>query len=219
MTDMNTIEINEPLDRSWIVTLIGEGYTTYNIVQNYNLTEDLILNCTDLLDKEVILEGFSFSENFINKALEVGYFDNSDIKNLSMKSYINLSEDFITKYNEYINWNKLIIYESTQSDTFDKYISIIEKNNLWSIISANDLSVDFIRHWKDNLDWTYLSMVKCFTEEEKQEFSDYIVTPDSNVGSGDFIDNSQFEFVKNMSNDELEELIDQINKHLYKQSN
>ena len=56
-------------------------------------------------------------------------------------------------------------------------------------------------------------MVKCFTDEEKEEFSNYLIIPES-VESGEFIDNSQFEFVKNMTDEELEKLIEEINKQL-----
>ena len=68
---MNKIEIEEKLDRGWVIELISNGYTTYDISTNYELTEDTILECIDLLDKEVLIQGLSFSEDFINRALEL----------------------------------------------------------------------------------------------------------------------------------------------------
>ncbi len=212
---MNHIQIDGELDRGWLVTLISEGYSTYDIIKNYDLTEDLIVENFDLLEKDAIIEGLSLSEDSVRIAIEKEFFTQSDIKNLTMSTYSKFSEEFISEYSEYINWTRLIMYISTQSDDFNKYIEIIDENNLWSYISANDLPIDFIREYKDKLDWKYLSMVKCFTDEEKEEFVNYILYNVSEEVEGDFIDKSQFEFVKNMSDEELESLIEEINKKLY----
>jgi hypothetical protein len=213
---MNKIEIDEKLDRGWVVELMANGYNTYDIVTNYELTEDTILECTDLLDKEVLIQGLNFSEEFVTKAIEVEYLDIEDIYEFSMTTYSNLSDDFIAKYKDNINWNRMILYISTQSDSFDNHTKVIEDKNLWSVISVNDLSIDFIRQWKDKLDWSYLSMVKCFTDEEKLEFSDYIMTPVQKEISEEFINTDDLKFSDKMSEEELEELIYEISKHLGK---
>ena len=213
---MNKIEIEGKLDRSWIVELMANGYNTYDIATNYELTEDTILECSDLLDKEVLIQGLNFSEEFITKAIEIEYLDISDIYELGMTTYSNLSDDFISTYKENINWNRMILYISTQSNSFDKHTKVIEDKNLWSIISANDLSIDFIRQWKDNLDWSYLSMVKCFTDEEKLEFVDYILTPVQQELPGDLIDIDSLKVTDKMSEEELENLIEEISKHVGK---
>ena len=211
---MEKIEIGGKLDRSWILELLSSGYETYDIVRNYELSEDTILECTDLLDKEVIIQGLNFSENFIIKAIESEYLDIEDITELSMTTYSNLSDEFITKYKENINWDRMILYISTQSDSFDNHTKIIEDKNLWSVISANDLSIDFIRQWKDKLDWSYLSMVKCFTDEEKEEFSNYIITPVQQEIPEDLINTDDLKVTDKMSEEELEELIYEISKHI-----
>jgi len=213
---MNKIEIEGKLDRSWVVELMANGYNTYDIATNYELTEDTILECSDLLDKEVLIQGLNFSEEFITKAIEIEYLDISDIYELGMTTYSNLSDDFISTYKENINWNRMILYISTQSNSFDKHTKVIEDKNLWSIISANDLSIDFIRQWKDNLDWSYLSMVKCFTDEEKLEFVDYILTPVQQELPGDLIDIDSLKVTDKMSEEELENLIEEISKHVGK---
>ena len=213
---MNKIEIEGKLDRSWVIELMSSGYTTYDIASNYELTEDTILDCTDILDKEVLIQGLNFSEEFITKAIEVEYLNIEDIYEFSMTTYSNLSDEFITKYKENINWDRMILYISTQSDTFDKHTKVIEDKDLWSVISANDLSIDFIRQWKDKLDWSYLSMVKCFTNEEKEEFTDYILTPVQKEMPGDLINTDDLKFTDKMSDEELENLIDEISKHVGK---
>jgi hypothetical protein len=213
---MNKIEIEGKLDRVSLVELIDDGYTTYDIVVNYELTEDVILECSDLLDKEVLIQGLDFSEDFLKKAIELEYFDIDDIKELTMATYSNLSDEFITKYKENINWDRMILYISTQSDTFDNHTKVIEDRNLWSFISANDLSIDFIREWKDKLDWSYLSIVKLFTDEDKEEFSDYIIIPVQKELSGKLIKIDDFGVVDKMSEEELEDLINEISKHIGK---
>jgi hypothetical protein len=213
---MEKIEIQGKLDRSWVVELLSSGYETYDIVRNYELPEDTILECVDLLDKEVLIQGLNFSEDFVTKAIEFEYLDIEDIKELSMTTYSNLSDEFITKYKENINWDRMILYISTQSDSFDNHTKVIEDKNLWSVISANDLSIDFIRQWKDKLDWSYLSMVKCFTDEEKEEFSNYIITPVQQEIPEDLINTDDLKVTDKMSEEELEELIYEISKHIGK---
>ena len=213
---MNKIEIEGKLDRSWIVELMANGYNTYDIATNYELTEDTILECFDLLDKNILLQGLNFSEEFITKAIEIEYLDINDIYELGMTTYSNLSDDFISTYKENINWDRMILYISTQSDSFDNHTKVIEDKNLWSVISANDLSIDFIRQWKNKLDWSYLSMVKCFTDEEKLEFADYILTPVQQELPSDLIDTDSFKVTDKMSEEELENLIEEISKHVGK---
>lgn len=211
---MEKIEIEGKLDRSWVVELLASGYETYDIVRNYELSEDTILECTDLLDKEVLIQGLNFSEEFVTKAIEKEYLDAEDITELSMTTYSNLSDEFITKYKENINWDRMILYISTQSDKFDNHTKVIEDKNLWSVISANDLSIDFIRQWKDKLDWSYLSMVKCFTDEEKEEFSNYIITPVQQEMPEDLINTDGLKVTDKMTEEELEDLIIEISKHI-----
>jgi hypothetical protein len=213
---MNKIEIEGKLDRNWIIELMANGYNTYDIAINYELTEDTILECSDLLDKEVLIQGLNFSEDFITKAIEIEYLGINDIYELGMTTYSNLSDDFISTYKENINWDRMILYISTQSDTFDKHTKVIEDKDLWSVISANDLSIDFIRQWKDKLDWSYLSMVKCFTDEEKLEFTDYILTPVQQELPEDLIDIDSLKVTDKMSEEELESLIEEISKHVGK---
>lgn len=209
---MNKIQIDGELDRTWIITLMSEGLDTYQILRNYDVTEQTIMDSADLLDKDVLLQGFDFSEDFIRKSIEIDYFTSEDLYSLSMKTYSKLSDDFIQEYKETLNWQKIIIYLTTQTDSFSKYLDIIRENNLWSLISANDLPIEFIRQNKNDLDWQLLSLVKCFTEEEKEEFGNYIV-----ITKGELTDEQSEsfkgfsivpDFEKTYSVDEIADLID-----------
>jgi hypothetical protein len=171
----NTITDNSvKLTKNEILDILSkEG--TYRFICSYEISEDFIIDNYTYFDKEILLlSSINFSEDFIEKGLEIGFLLENDITNLSINIYQNLSNDFLSKYKKYINWSKVILYISTQCDDFEKYTDIISDNNLWSLISSNDLPISFITKWKDKLDWKQLSMVKNFTDDEKELFKDFI---------------------------------------------
>lgn len=169
------------MNREKIIELL-EYKTVINILREYQFSEELILECLDILPIDILCEIYNFSEDFVVKALENGSISKEDIKDFNIQTHINFSQEFINIYSKYINWSRMILYISTQSDDFNKYISIIEENNLWDMISTNDLSIDFIRKHKDKLNWNKLTIVKKFNEEETEEFKDYIIDFDTNHG-------------------------------------
>ena len=199
------------LDRLWIASLLAEGYNTYDIVKDYSLTEDVILDSFDLLDKEVIIEG-NFSEEFLEKAIECNYFTTDDLENLTITTYSSLSKNFLEKYKEHLNWTKLLIWVSTQTDSFADYVEIIQENNLWDLISANDLPIDFIRQYKDKLNWNFVSVTKEFSDEERLEFTDYLVETKRELTDEEL---KKFGLIlpnynEELSVDDISELIDSI---------
>lgn len=169
------------MNREKIIELL-ENNTVINILREYQFSEELILECLDILPIDILCEIYNFSEDFVVKALENGSISKEDIKDFNIQTHINFSQEFINIYSKYINWSRMILYISTQSDDFNKYVSIIEENNLWDMISTNDLSIDFIRKHKDKLNWNKLTIVKKFNEEETEEFKDYIIDFDTNHG-------------------------------------
>lgn len=195
----------EVVDKMAVIRLIAEGLYTYDIITNYKISEDVIFDAWEFLDKEVILQGCDFSQDMVKKLIESNYLEREDIKYLSVGTYINFSKDFISEYKDNIKWDRMIMYIATQSDTFDEYIDIIEQNDIWRYISANNLSIDFIRKCKDKLDWRYLSMVKDFTDEEKQEFSEYIIVNENKIEMNSVIDKPEIKID--------EELINKISKY------
>jgi hypothetical protein len=204
--------IDSKIDRLMAISLLAEGYNTYDIIKNYQLDENTILDMEDLLDKEVLMQGLNFSEDFLEKAIDCEYFSTKDLKNLSLTTYSNLSKNFLQKYKEELNWSKLLLYVSTQTDSFGEYVEIIQENNLWELISANNLPIDFIRDYKEKLNWNLLSVIKEFTDEEKLEFSEYIVeskreTPDDDLN--EFISIIP-NFREELSVDDISELIEKF---------
>ncbi len=194
-------EINGEITRDWIFSLLAEGWDTYDIIKNYEVSELVILENMDLLDKEVI-KNLNLSETFIKNALKSDYFDMDDIKDLTMMTYSKLSDDFLKIHSQHINWERMILYICTQDINFDKWTNIIEEKNLWKMISANNLPTEFIREWKDKLDWILLSIVKEFNDAEKLEFADLIVVTEKKFES----ENSNREF----SIDDIANMMDDI---------
>lgn len=163
---------NEDLDKMWIYSFLAEEYSTYDIIKAYDLSDELLMECCDVLDKEVIKQ-INLSEEVVNHYINNGIFSIDDLEELTMITYSNLSDSFISKYKENINWKSIITYVSCTESDFTKWVDVIDEHNLWNLISANDLPIDFIRNWKDKLDWSILSIVKCFTEDEINEFEEY----------------------------------------------
>lgn len=211
---MQKIEIEGELDISCVIALIAEGYDTYQILKNYELSEELILQCVDLLDKEVLVQGFIFSENFIRTCLENEFIVSSDIEKMNMGTYARLSNDFVEEYSHILNWNRILVYLSTQTNSFTNYVSIIDEKNLWSLISANDLPIDFIREYREKLDWNLLYMTKCFNEDEIEEFQHYIVEV-KGKHTQEQIKSSNVDFMSEVDQDySIDDITDIINKYM-----
>ena len=186
---MKKIELVEekPIEESIKVTekellemIIEDGLIF--VLQNYDVPESFLLKWGpkndefDGLDKNIIIQIMPLSEKFIKDAIDIDYFELDDIYGLNMKTYSSLSEKFIKLYENYINWERMILYlcSSEKIDDISKFEWIIEKFNLWKLISANELPIDFVRKNKNKLDWRIVSIINDFSDEEKNEFVDEI---------------------------------------------
>jgi hypothetical protein len=157
-----------------------------SVLTNYDVPEEFILKWGnpnthenvkfDGISKDIVISIMNLSERFIKEAIEIDYLIPEDIFNLNMKTYSNLSEKFIKIFDKYINWERMILYLSSSEKIEDisKYEWIIEEYNLWKLISANNLPIDFIRKNREKLDWRIVSIINDFSDEEKEEFVDEI---------------------------------------------
>jgi len=153
-----------------------------NAVQKFNIPESFIRENLEQINKEhfnqlMVYGGYNISEDFLLELLENEYLEEDDIKNLSMSVYAGLSKDFIKKYYDHINWKKMMSYllSCDKIEDFAPFKEVIEKYKMWSLISATPMSMEFIRENKDKLDWTFVKIMNDFSDEELEEFSDYIV--------------------------------------------
>lgn len=186
---MKKIEIVEQIEEEKSVKITESGLIDLinrdgliSVLQNYEVPESFILKWGpkssefDGLDKNVVINILSLSEKFIKDAIEIDYFDLEDIYELNMKTYSDLSDKFIKIYEKYINWERMILYlcSSEKIDDISKFEWVIDKFNLWKLISASELPIDFVRKNKDKLDWRIVSIINDFSDEEKEEFVDEI---------------------------------------------
>ena len=149
-----------------------------SVLRDYTIPEDFIIKNIELFDKSIVIELLNLSEDFILKSLETEYLSVDDISGLSMATYAGLSKEFLSTYSDNLNWGKVMTYliSSDQISDVYKYLDTIEKYDLWSTISmSGNLPIDFIREYKDQLDWRYLSLTQNFTEDDVLEFSNFIV--------------------------------------------
>jgi hypothetical protein len=173
----NTIQLTE-IDLIFLIKAHGLEH----VLTNYELPEDFILKWGPGdsefggIDKRIVMSVLSLSQEFIYAALTSEYFLIEDIRELNMRTYSNLDPNFIEEFSEYINWERMILYLSSSDkiENIENLSWIIDKFNLWNLISANELPIEFIRKNKEKFDWRILSIVNCFTEEQKEEFGEFI---------------------------------------------
>lgn len=144
---------------------------TYN---NLEIPEQFVVDNIDDIDIDALMMSNDLSENLIIDLITMLKLKLENLQNLSITSHINLSKDFIDKYGKYLNWRKIILYHSTEDNDIKEYLDKVEENNLWDLISANELDIDFIRQYKDKLDWNTLVSTQKFSIDDINEFSDYI---------------------------------------------
>lgn len=164
-------------------------------VQKFNIPESFISENLAEFNKSdfhmlLAYGGYVISEDFLNRLLKMEYLYEDDIRNLSMSIYANLSQEFLQKYNDYINWDKMLSYllNSDKVDNLNAFKEVIEKYKMWSLVSASPMSIEFIRENKDKLDWEFVTIMTDFTEEELEEFSEYIKSPKSFTYKDNYID-------------------------------
>jgi len=175
------IEETVKLTEEELLEMISED-GLLSVLQNYDIPESFILKWGsksvefDGLDKNLIIQVKTLSEKFVKDAIEIDYFVLEDVYELNMKTYAGLSDKFTKLYENYINWERMILYlcSSEKIKDISKFEWIIEKFDLWSLISANNLPVEFIRKNKDKFDWRILSITNDFSDVEKLEFEEVI---------------------------------------------
>ncbi len=153
-------------------------------LKNFKVDDEFIMACEDILDETeiitVLASGIKISQNLVEFFIERELIKPEHIRNISMSIYSTLDKSFIEKYDEHINWEKMIVY-LTSTDQLDltKYLDIIESKDLWNIVSTTPLPIEFIREHKDKLKWNVVSILNDFTGEEVEEFEEYLLKANS----------------------------------------
>lgn len=150
--------------------------------------------------------------------------------------YFNLTEDFIFRYQKYLNWNCICAWQDL-SENFIEYMrkkvhwcTILENQNLseefirknmrwfehehWYHLSLNQkikFSEDFIRECKDFLEWSSLCDKQHFTLEFIREMKDKIYINHFNWTIKQMIDkdrcNGEFRHVKDLASEIVNSIV------------
>lgn len=219
-SDENTLKMSKKM----LVEHLQQ-YGILQLVTDFDVDESLLYSLKDNYTKkeftQLLKSGkYIVSESMIEQMIQDEFLEEEDINEMSMNIYQNFTKDFIEKYKENINWQRLMVFLSCSEDIdYEKFIDIIKEKDLWNTISCNQLDKDFIRKYKDELNWNLVSIVNHFSEDELEEFKDHIVERKYVDQDGNQISLSEIEnIIKNMTTDkEKQNIIEKMSekmKHL-----
>jgi hypothetical protein len=96
-------------------------------------------------------------------------FENGLIRNIE-KEYV-LSESFIEKYQDKLNWDDISQYQQLSESFIEKYKN---KVNWFRISEYQRLSEPFIEKWQNILNWDYISMYQNLSEPFIEKYKDKV---------------------------------------------
>ena len=126
------------------------------------ITEDnkSVTNKIKIIEEIKDIEKF-FEENMDNFEVDLNY--------ISM--YQKLSEEFIEKHIDKVNWCCISINQTLSEEFIEKHIDKVD----WNWISSNQkLSEEFIEKYKDKVDWYYISIYQKLSEKFIEKYKDKV---------------------------------------------
>lgn len=120
---------------------------------------------------------YDIDETFLEDCIAHELIQTDKLFDLPMLIYSKLSKEFIDKYTDYLNWNRMLLYIISSNDVniFD-YEDIILKYDLWNLVSTIELPYEFMVKYSDNLVWKFLYMTREeWSEEEIEVFPDLLI--------------------------------------------
>ena len=104
------------------------------------------------------------SEDFIGK-----HADKVDWIYISMRQH--LSEDFIGKHADEVDWNYISVHQKLPEDFIGKHADEVD----WIYISKyQKLSKDFIEKYADKVNWNYISVYQKLSEDFIEKYADKV---------------------------------------------
>lgn len=144
-----------------------------SILDTMEVPDEVLYEFRHDIQKSLLLN-YNISENFINMCIEDGWIKPEDISEMTSGTYANLSDTFVKKYKNFINWSKYVLLMSIDDKIDQIDDSIIElagnDENFWRIVSSNVLPKEFIIKWKDKINWEILSMINTFGSFDENEY-------------------------------------------------
>ena len=142
-----------------------KNYPLFLIYQSYDIDENVIRENEDKFVWAFLSSCQSgFSEEFLNE-----YKEKLNMNTITFR--FQLTEDFIRKNIELLNWKTLSHTQALSDEFIDDFSDKIE----WECLSMNSyLTKDMIRKYKDKLNWTHISAKQNLDPAFMEEMEEYL---------------------------------------------
>lgn len=139
-----------------------------------NVTEEQIDKCTSNIQLGTLLNDYLFTEEQLEKVAKImGKY----CWWYTISKYQILSESFIEKHKDNVDWNVICIYQSLSEPFIEKFQ---DKVNWYTISEYQKLSEAFIEKHRDKVNWTIIScrqnLSESFIEKHKDRVNWYNVS-------------------------------------------
>ncbi len=163
-----------------IINLLMED--ARSILCKYDFSDEYKFEYRNYIHKNIMLET-DLGEDLFNKLMDFGYLTNEDVKSLTTKTYSNISKERLETLYEFIDWNKYILILVNDIDiNVDKLFEVsknINHKTFWNILSTISLPIDFLKEYKDRINWGIFFTTNTITNDIMLEFSDIFAENES----------------------------------------
>lgn len=149
-----------------------------------NVTNEFLLEIIDdilVLDQYYLLHSitpvYTFELDTVKALIAKGHLELEELQYLTLNTYFNFDKDFITEYQDHLNWNKIILRKANVTGLVS--FNVLEKKkinelNLWDLASSFQLEKKFIKRNRELLNWEIISITNDFKEEELSDYPELI---------------------------------------------
>jgi len=160
--------------------LIKKINSSPKFFEEYEISEEIIISLVEdpsFVGKEYLIPVFTCSQNLVKILLEKEFLKTHDLQYLTLNTYFNFDKDFITEYQDHLNWNKIILRKANVTGLVS--FNVLEKKkinelNLWDLASSFQLEKKFIKRNRQLLNWEIISITNDFKEEELSDYPELI---------------------------------------------
>ena len=175
LTNQKTLEIEELLK----IIVKNPKFFVENKVTNEFLLE--IIDDILVLDQYYLLHSiipvYTFELDTLKALINKGHIELTELQYLTLNTYFNFDKDFITEYQDNLNWNKIILRKANVAGLVS--FNVLEKKkinelNLWDLASSFQLEKKFIKKNRQKLNWEIISITNDFKNEELSDYPELI---------------------------------------------
>lgn len=154
----------------------------YKTIKQIKIPNDFFIRNYDKIKFEQLWNFIEFGdydidEIFLEDCIAHEIIQTDKLFDLPMLIYSKLSKEFIDKYSDYLNWDRMLLYiiSSSNVNIFD-YEDIIIKYNLWNLVSTIELPYEFMEKYVDKLVWKLLYLTREeWSDEELEKFPELLL--------------------------------------------